>query len=221
MDAREFAARYPTAYHMADEYAWPSIQRYGLLSTRAMVELYNPDPGLRGQILSQRRRTSITLDSTDLGSMVVRDQLPLKFLDKCLHPGVSAQQFLDALNGRVFFWLSTKRLDTLVNALANRKRRHLVLHVDTAAMLEVYDAHAQLAPYNTGSMHVPNAPKRGPDIFTDLEDYPFEYWAKKNGNSRDHVVELTIPHAVPDITRFICKAEIRHRNDPPIPVDTT
>jgi hypothetical protein len=36
----------------------------------------------------------------------------------------TSQDFLDALNGRVFFWLSMKRLQTLLNARAYRDRRH-------------------------------------------------------------------------------------------------
>jgi hypothetical protein len=73
--------------------------------------------------------------------------------------GVVAQ---DALNGRVFFWLSAGRLETLLNARLYRNQRHTVLHVDTAALLNAYLDRVQLAPYNTGSMHVPTAPNAGP-----------------------------------------------------------
>lgn len=213
MDAQQFAAKYPTLYHMADETAWPSIQKHGLLSTRAMVDLYEPEPAIRAAILSEVRCSCITLESDVLGTMTVRDQLPLKFLDECLEDGVTRQDFLCALNGRVFFWLSIDRLQTLLNARAYRNRRHTVMHVDTAALLEVYGAETQLAPYNTGSAHVPTVPKRGPDVFTSLEKYPFDEWRRKRGRSREPVVELTIPYAVPDIAKFVRKVQLRQAND--------
>lgn len=159
--------------------------------------------------------SALRLERSDLGAMTVRDQLPLKFLDQCLHPGVTAQQFLDALNSRVFFWLSTARRERLLNARANKNRPHLVMHIDTAAMLKVHGGRAQLAPYNTGSAHVPTVPKRGPDVFVDLAQYRFDYRRDKRGKSGELFVEMTIPHAVPDIVTFVRTAELRHRDDPP------
>ena len=135
MDAHEFAARYPTLYHMADETAWPSIQQHGLLSTRAIVDLYKPEPAICAAILSEVRRSCFRLDDDELGTMTVRDQLPLKFLDECLEEGVTRREFLDALNGRVFFWLSVERLQRLLGARAYKDRRHIVMNVDTAALL--------------------------------------------------------------------------------------
>lgn len=50
----------------------------------------------------------------------------------------------------------------------------------------------RLTPYHTGSTQVPAAPKRGPDIFTDLADYPYDEWAAKRGRNREPVVELIL-----------------------------
>jgi len=56
-----------------------------------------------GQAVSKEvRRSSITLRRDGLDAIAIRDQLPLKFLDECLEEGVATQDFLDALNGRVF-----------------------------------------------------------------------------------------------------------------------
>lgn len=95
----------------------------------------------------------------------------------------------------------------LLQARFYRKLKHTVLHVDTAVLLEAYSGRVQLDPYNTGSMHVPNAPKRGPGIFTDLADYPYAEWARRRGKSGEAVVELTIDYAVPDISSYITRAE--------------
>jgi hypothetical protein len=207
MQIDDFAERYPTLYHMADETAWPSIERHGLLSTRAMVDLHAPEESIQSAILNERRTRSFTLHRDGVGPMTVRDQLPLKFLSECLLEGVAPQDFLDALNERVFFWVSRERVQRLLNARAYRDRPHIVIHMDTAAILEAHGAAAELAPYNTGSLHVPNLPKRGPQTFVPLEQYPFDYWRHKRGRYGEAVVEFTVPGAIPNLARFVRRVE--------------
>lgn len=219
MDSAQFADRYPRLFHMADKDSWPSMRRHGLLSTTAIVELFDPPSVTRDAILKHRRRTSVELRDDDLGSITIRDQLPLKFLNECVHDGVDPQKFLNALNGRVFFWLSEERLERLLNARANRDRRHLILHIDTAALLAVHGDEVELAPYNTGSAHVPTVPKRGPDVFTALAAYPFEEWRRKRGKRGEPVVELTVPGRVPDVDRYVLEVELRGGGQPTSRVD--
>jgi len=206
VDPALLAKLHPTLYHMAEDGTWPSIRQRGLLSTRAIVDLYRPDADVREQILSTVRRDKIELTRAALGQMTIRDQRPAKFLEECMNDGVSPQDYLDALNGRVFFWLRLSRLTTLLGARLYRHSRHTVLHVDTARLVGAYPGRVQLAPYNTGSMHVPSMPKRGPDVFTDLADYPYEHWLAKRP-SGEPVVELTISYAIPDIAKFVTKVE--------------
>jgi hypothetical protein len=198
--------RYPTLYHMAEDGAWPSIREHGLLSTQALVDLFDPPADVRVDILGAVRRDSIEIEHPIYGRARVRDQRPLKFIDSVLTPGTSRAEFLDALNGRVFFWLSYERLTRLLGARLYRNRRQMVLHVDTAALLETYGALAELAPYNTGSMHVPTAPPRGADVFVPIVDYPYDEWRRRRTNT-DAVVELVIPYAVPDIARYVTRVE--------------
>ena len=192
---------------MAEDDTWPSIRQRGLLSTQAIVDLYEPDADVRERILSAVRRDKIKLTSAALGDMTIRDQRPARFLKECMNDGVSPQDYLDALNRRVFFWLRRSRLAGLLNARLYRHSRHTVLHVDTARLIGAYPGLVQLAPYNTGSMHVPTAPRRGPQVFTDLADYPYERWLAKRGRSGEPVVELTLSYAIPDIARFVTRVE--------------
>ena len=192
---------------MADDGTWPSIASHGLMSTRALVNLFDPPEDIRRSLLEQVRRTSTTLNHPSYGTVVVRDQGPLKFLDRCLTTGTTPQDFLNELNGRVFFWLSRDRLERLLNGRRYRSRPQTVIHVDTKRLLRVYGDRVQLAPYNTGSMHVPSAPKRGADVFVDLNAYPYETWRKKRGARGDAVVELTVPDAVPDIADLVIRVE--------------
>jgi hypothetical protein len=215
MKVADLVRLYPTLYHMAEDGTWPLIHDRGLLSTEAIVDKYQPAPEVRSRILDQVRRESIVLTNAEFGTITIRDQLPLKFLDRCVTDGTTPRQFLDALNGRVFFWLDINRLRTLLGARRYRTARHVVLCVDTARLLRVYGPTVQLAPYNTGSMHVPTAPKRGADVFTDVADYPYEHWRAKRGTgSTGAVVELTVPYAVPDIADLVDRVEVWEAGDP-------
>lgn len=214
VDPALLADLHPTLYHMAEDGTWPSIRQRGLLSTQAIVDLYQPDDHLRKQILAAVRRDKITLTSPALGEMTIRDQRPAKFLQGCVNDGINPQDYLDALNGRVFFWLRRSRLARLLNARLYRNSKHTVLHVDTARLVGAYADRIQLAPYNTGSMHVPTAPRRGPDVFTNLADYPYEHWLARRGRSGEPVVELTIGYAIPDITKFVTRVETWAAGEP-------
>lgn len=208
MQRDDLVVRHPVLYHMAEDGTWPSIQEHGLLSTQALVDLFDPEPDVRNAILRQVRPRSITLGDPTLGSVVIRDQKPLKFLKECLLPGTSPQQFLDALNGRVFFWLTRERLQRLLGAKLYREKQHTVLQVDTGQLIARYGDMAELAPYNTGSMHVPSAPRRGTDVFVPIDSYHYETWRAKRGKNADAVVELTVPYSVPDIEAMTSRAEL-------------
>lgn len=205
MDRQQVIDLYPRLFHMAADGAWPSIEERGLLSTTALVDLYDPPPPVRAQILNGVRRTSVALQREGLPDALVRDQRPLKFIDQCLLPGVTLQEYLDALNGRVFFWVSPERLSRLMGATAYKKYPQIVLEVDTATLLAAHP-HVELAPYNTGSVHVPNMPARGPQTFVRLESYPYEQMAKRRGRS-DAVVELTVPYASPNVADAVITVE--------------
>jgi hypothetical protein len=114
--------------------------------TRAIVDLYQPKADVCEQILSTVRRGKIKLTSATLGEMTIRDQRPAKFLKDCMNDGVSPQDYLDALNGRVFFWLRLSRLTRLLNARLYRHSRHTVLHVDTARLVGAYPAGSSSLP---------------------------------------------------------------------------
>lgn len=202
MNRDDFIFEYPRLFHMAAHGSWPSIQSRGLLSTRTLVDLYNPPQEIRADILEKVRKHSYVLSSAGLPDATVRDQLPLKFLSERLLSGVSEQDFLDELNGRVFFHVSEDRLHTLLGARAYRKHTHDVLTLDTQTFLDAHPA-VDLAPYNTGSVHLPTMPERSPSMFVPLEAYPWKHWRQKRG-TKNAVVELTVArsaHVDPAVIR--------------------
>jgi hypothetical protein len=205
MKQSDFIRLYPQLFHMAADGAWPSIQARGLLSTRALVDLYDPPPSVREELLGAVRRRSRVLSHAGLPDATVRDQLPLKFLANCLLPGVTEQDFLDALNGRVFFFVDQQRLHRLLGARAYRKQAHTVLTLNTAELLFAHPD-AELAPYNTGSVHLPTMPARGPSTFVPLEQYPYEYWRKRRGVN-EAVIELTVLDGAYEVSSAVERVE--------------
>jgi hypothetical protein len=207
MQRSDLARLYPVLYHMAEDGTWPSLRAHGLLSTRALVDLFAPDDAVRAQVLNVVRKRSVAIESDRWGRVVVRDQAPLKFLEQCLTEGTTVQEYLDALNERVFFWLSLGRLQRLLGARRYRNSAATVLHVDTARLLARHGDTVQLAPCNTGSVHVPTLPRRGTDVFVDVDRYPHDTWRAKRGPSSDAVVELTVKYQVKDIVDLTQRVE--------------
>ncbi len=193
---------------MADASAWPSIQRHGLLSTAALLDEFEASQSILDAALGGVRRDTIHLSHPLHGEAVIRDQAPLKFLDVCLTPGATVQDFLNSLNHRVFFWATPARLERLLGARRYRRGRHVIMHVDTASLVARYGSTIELAPYNTGSVHVPNAPARGPEVYQRIGDYPYATWAAKRGRNQDAVVEVTVANAVPDIFDHLTQVEV-------------
>ena len=209
MDPEQLVKEHPVVFHMAEDGTWPSIRTQGLLSARALVDLYQPAFAVSEAILHTVRRSPIVLALSGLPHAVIRDQLPLKYLEQGLTDGTTPQEYLALLNGRVFFWLTRERLSRLLRAREYRSHPHLVLCLDTAELLRRYGKNVQLAPYNTGSMlrPPPYSPRRGRDVFVDIDEYPYGRWRRQRGPRRDAVVELTVDYAMPDAADLALRVE--------------
>jgi hypothetical protein len=192
---------------MAEAGSWPSIQRHGLLSTSALLELFEVRGGRRVALEAGHRPESVMLHHPRYGTAVVRDQKPMDDggLLRCLSGGVTPADWYRLLNARVFFWVSRERLMKLLDARAYRGKRQTVLTVDTAGLLARHKARVLLSPINSGATK-PFPAQRGPDTFLPMARYPFSYWDQKR-KGREPVVELTVTHSVPDIRDFVLRVE--------------
>ena len=202
-----FAERFPRLFHMAEAGSWPSIQRHGLLSTSALLELFEVRGEQRVALEARHRPESVTLHHPRHGTAVVRDQKPMDDggLLRSLSGGLTPTDWYQFLNARVFFWVSHERLTKLLHARAYRGRRQTVLTVDTARLLARHEAHVLLSPINSGATKPFPAP-RGPDTFLPMARYPFSDWDERR-KRREPVVELTVTHSVPDIRDFVLRVE--------------
>lgn len=208
MHIDELIRLFPRLYHMAEDGSWPGIQKHGLLSTSALLDLYEVNGTDRIAIESERRFESVTLTHPTHGEAVVRDQKPLREgpLEKCLI-GLTLREWYEMLNARVFFWLTEARLLRLLSAVPYRSLRHDVLILDTRDLVEKYIDRIALTPINTGST-LYNPRPRGRDTFSLVSDYPFEERRRARGVS-DAVAELVVLRGVPDIRDVAIRVEKR------------
>ena len=206
MDADELIATCPRVYHSASAIAWPSIQQHGLLSTAALLELYSVHPNTRSEIMTRRRERSISLDAPGLPPAVIRDQKPMKFLSEKIEPGADVEDFLVAINSRVFFWPNHDRLARLRDAKEYRGLAQVILHIDTKLLIERYGSHIQLCRFNSGAITQKNHPLRSRSSWLPMQEYPYADYRRKHGRG-GALAEVTVLDAVPDILDLAVEVE--------------
>lgn len=194
--------RCPVLFHMAERGSWPSIQRYGLLSTSALLDQWQVTGDRRIAIEAAHRPQGVTLDHPKHGQAVVRDQKPMSdgALARCLTGGMGPTDWYRLLNGKVFFWLSEQRLLKLLGGKAYRELEHDVLELDAAALVGAYRDRIELSPINSGATFALGPASRGPGTFRPIAEYDY---AGRKRPIPDRVVELTVAWAVPDAARFV------------------
>lgn len=205
MSAAELCERYPVLYHMASFGSWPMVARHGLLSTSALLDLFEVPEPRRTELLTTQRRQSVTITHPRHGTAVLRDQKPLSAhnLARCL-VGCEATEWYRLLNDRVFFWLDPGRLLTLLSATEYREKQHTVLQVDTRGLVDRYNARVELTHMNTGNT-LPIPHPRGRQTFCSMESYDYE--RRRRLPDYSAVVELTVLGGIPDIRRDVMRVE--------------
>jgi hypothetical protein len=191
---------------MAEAGTWESIRRHGLLSTSSLLDLFEVTGTERERIESQRRPESVTITHPKHGTAIIRDQKPMReaAIASCL-TDMTPRRWYELLNRRVFFWLTRKRLLTLLNARAYKGKMHCVLTVDTARLIERHMERITLSPINSGSALYDPRP-RGSRTFLRLGEYPYMERYKLRGE-KDAIAELAIDYAIKDITDFVVRVD--------------
>jgi hypothetical protein len=200
----------PKLYHMAEANSWPSIRKHGLLSTTALLDLFEINGQLRRSLESQHRPQSVEIRHPKHGVAVIRDQKPMReaALRQCLL-GMKPEQWYRTLNRHVFFWVTSERLAGLLTARAYRGRIHTVICVDTALLFDANAQSVRLSPINSGST-IYNPQPRGADTFQSLDHYPFDERRKRRGLA-NAVAELAVVYSLPDIAKIVLRVD--HRRD--------
>jgi hypothetical protein len=202
------AERWPRLYHMAEAGSWESVKRHGLLSTTALLDLFEITDAERDAIEAVRRTESIPIHHPEHGTAWIRDNKPINetVLRRTL-TGMGEPDWYRTLNGRVFFWLSEHRLEKLRNAPPYRHREHDILTVDTKSLLDAHAGEIELCHLNSGAVHPAADYPRGAGSFQLIASYP---WLDRLATApAEPIVELTIPYAAPDIERFVIDVTTR------------
>lgn len=190
---------------MAESCSWPSIRKHGLLSTSALLDLFEIKGEERCTIESRCRPENITIHHRVYGSAVIRDQKPLR--EKTLRnllDGMTTAEYYLMLNQKTFFWTQRERLERLLNARAYRRRSHTVLTVDTKALVTKHQSSIWLSHINSGAA-IYGSGRRGSYTFKRIGEYPFEEMRKKKKD--DAIVELAVDYAVKDILELVIRVE--------------
>ncbi|MDE2968084.1 MAG: hypothetical protein OXS30_11460 [Chloroflexota bacterium] len=198
-----FAARYPRLYHMAESGSWRSIWERGLLSTTALLDLFEVNGLTRREIESEWRPTSVAIRHPIQGSAVVRDQWPMppEHLASGLE-GIRPQQWYEFLNGKAFLWLSEDRLKRMLNAVPYRQHSHDVLTLDTRSFVGEYIEQIAVCPINSG-FAMPmfgKVTKRSFESFQTIE-------RRAATRGLGGLAELTVAYAAPEAWRFVESVE--------------
>lgn len=210
MEIERFVSIFPRLYHMSHKDALPGILQHGLLSTTALLDLYEVERRERAKIEFEMRRSSIAIRHPKHGRAVIRDQKPIgndARLETSLGGKVTAKQFHQLLNSMVFFWVNPERLEGLRHAKAYRGDAQLVLTLDTRKVVGQYVERMFLCPMNSGAC-MPIAHPRSIEMFQRIQDYDYEFWRRRKGGAEKSVVECTIQGGLLDTARFIVNTEI-------------
>ena len=197
----EIVARYPVVFHMAEAGSWPSIRCHGLLSTSALLDLFEVEEPDRTKIESEWRPDSVRISHPERGGAIIRDQGPMG--PDSLTPQLdrmSTSQWYRLLNGKSFFWATRDRLNRFLNARPYRNIVHDVLTVSTSDLLRRHFSRITLADFNTGVTAFGPRHPRGPDAFKTIEDFTL-------GNGNPGIVEVVVDYHVPDVAEFTLKVE--------------
>lgn len=201
----DLIARHPQVFHVASAASWPSIKAHGLLSTAGLLDLHRVGPQERERLLRHKREQSTQLSTPGVGVAVIRDQKPLKFISRKIESTSSMEQFLEALNSRVFLAPTRDRLERLLNAREYQRSPQVVLTVDTRALVSRYEQVIRLCRFNSGACTQVNHPVRGHESWQSISSYPYdEYRRRYNGVA---LVEVTVTRSVPDVLEMTTNVE--------------
>ncbi|TWO73259.1 hypothetical protein FN976_01915 [Caenimonas sedimenti] len=203
MTPGQLVAAYPRVYHMAEAGTWPSIRQHGLLSSNEVARRSGAQGAAAAALIRGHRAGKVTVSVPGLGDLVLRDQIPMHpdRISRALPPGMSAGDWYELINERVFFWAEEHRLHRLLNGKEYGHLEHDVLTLDTASLVQAHHDRIRLCHMNSGNTF-PAMTKRGPEIFKPIADYE----VTRTGRPRKAVVEVTVLGGVPDIRRHVVEA---------------
>lgn len=130
---------------------WNDARRHGLLSASALLDDFCVHGDARRPYESERRPKPLMLEGPDGRRAWLRDQKPLALprLAKLLDGGMSCEEWLRALNGRVYLWSRPQRLERFLGAYPTLSQD--LLTISSERLIAHVGARLELAHLNTGA----------------------------------------------------------------------
>lgn len=198
----EFADRFPTLYHAAWPEARERIAREGLMSPLAICESLGMSAPDTEAVLTTRR-AKITALRPDV---ILNDNSPLQEgpLRRALPPELSPQDWMRALNSRVFLFTKLREAEAFARAAASRDRARDIWAFDTAALARSHFDRLEITPFNTGAT-TRRPPLRDLSTFAKVAETDFEDWRSRRiragiKTGRDTVREVCVFHSAPGVS---------------------
>ena len=209
MTPEELAKLHPQLFHVTRTNVLPLIEKHGLLSTNALLDLFEVEQTIRDDIAQRPRKAGIQLSHRDNGVVWLNDQAPLnlKKLAKCLDDDLTPLSWLDILNSRVYLWADKAGLERLKTANVKRRRKVSILTINTLRFAEAFIDQLEISPINSGAtLHQPA--HRGLSTFAKINELDFQTWRNRRRNlgyknSLDTIKEVTVIGLIYNFTRFV------------------
>jgi hypothetical protein len=203
MTADELADLHPHLFHITAPGNGERIKEHGLYPTRDLAA--HLSTSMRDEFLRTRREDSVPIAHPEFGLVTINDNKPivLSSLSDCLDDGLTAADWLEMLNSRVFFFTSKAKLGRLENARANREKPRDKFVVDTLKLASAYASLMEIVPFNSGNTQRKPA-RRGLSTFAPLESTNYALWQHtRPKKSPDKIAEVTVRGAIPDFSSYI------------------
>ena len=202
MTPEEFSDRFPILYHAAWPQARERIRRDGLMSPLAICEDLGFSAAETEKVLTTRR-PRITAFRHDV---ILNDNSPLQDgpLRRALPPELSPEDWMRALNSRVFLFTKLREAEAFADAAASRSRARDLWAFDTATLADRYFDRLEITPFNTGAT-TRRPPARDLSTFAKVAETDFEEWRTRRirtgiKTGKDNVREVCIYHSAPGVS---------------------
>ena len=206
MSLDKFIVDYPYIYHMAEYGSFENISKHGLLSTSALLDLYEVTGEKRYALEKCRRDRAVKIIHPTYGTAVIRDQKPMSDgkLSRCLDDGLTPKDWYQIINTMVFFWATKERLVRFLSTSGYKDKMQTILTVDTKKLVNCHYKNIRLSPINSGTTRHINH-RRGRYTFLSIHEFNSPEH-RKRGRKRK-VAEVAVIYSVPDINEMIIRVD--------------
>ena len=225
LEIRQFINENPVLYHVTAGDSWLSIRDHGLLSTNALLDSSTMEEGESMRIRRSHRPECVTVQGNGDHCIPlkadIRDQRPLNDIMlkrqlKAQNAGITAEEWYEKQNDRVFFFVSRAAAVGLMNLYAERGQPQCMLEVCTKSLFKSYCNKIELSEFNTGhNQQLSDVPENEDGKWHDNLRKPWREYPIRKRDRKNVVKELTVLGGVPDIARHVinvvdCDGEVTH-----------